>query len=370
MTPLEVGVWYSLPGIPNVVISLQKTSDFLAYPEWITQRNTKQRATKKSVIDHLRKLFPTHHIVGLGKLTQDDEWEDGTKYSAGTIWRLDANTRSYLWEAGKTDRTPENVLCVMYLEDSLIKLRRTYWTFDNPTAAEVAAEVVTGCQKSLGMNLKTKKFQEGQYVTALSYLCQYDDPDNYGIKGLWTETNDDTITQSEYRRTKMQNAIMQYKDEIIAVDNLLNQTGINKHFDQTFITSLFLLHTRRGTFHDNIELMMKLINEKVEDEYGDVVPISMSTKGRLNATGWIQRENKQPAFGGTVYIPDRGKMDGFAQGVPFFTYWLDVAVEEGLHHKQNQGAKIGYQKWFQEFLARPRFKQMKEQVLTTGILNY
>ena len=220
------------------------------------------------------------------------------------------------------------------------------------------------------MNLKTKKFQEGQYVTALSYLCQYDDPDNYGIKGLWTETNDDTITQSEYRRTKMQNAIMQYKDEIIAVDNLLNETGINKHFDQTFITSLFLLHTRRGTFHANIEHIMKLINEKVEDEFGDIVTISMSTKGRLNATGWIQRENKQPGFGGTVYIPDRGKMDGFAQGVPFFTYWLDVAVEEGLKHKQNQGAKIGYQKWFQEFLARPRFKQMKEQVLTTGILNY
>ena len=61
MTPLEVGVWYSLPGIPNVVISLQKTSDFLAYPEWITQRNTKQRATKNNLT---KKTMKTPEKLG------------------------------------------------------------------------------------------------------------------------------------------------------------------------------------------------------------------------------------------------------------------------------------------------------------------
>ena len=364
---LVVGEWYELPGIPNVVICLMKTDNFLMYPEWITQRDTELRSKKKSTIDHLRVLFPTHHIVAAGELTEDDVWEDGTEYEAGTEWRLDANTRSYLWETGQTNALPENVLVVKYCEPTLIKLRRTYWTFDNPSAAEVAAEVVTGCQKSLGMNLKTKKFQEGQYVTALSYLCKYDDPETYGEKGLWTETDDKTITQSEYRRTKMQNAIMQYKDNIIAVDDLLNETKYNKHFDQCFMVALFLHHVKFGYWEKSVVNLLKLITEELKDEFDDPIQIPMATKGKLNATGWIQRENTN--YGnGRKWIPDRGKMDGFSQGVPFFSYWLAIQKEKGMKHKQNCGAKQGYPQWFKEFLKMPNrsheLNDLKSKILT------
>ncbi len=363
---LVVGEWYELPGIPDVIICLMKTDNFLMYPEWITQRDTLMRSKKKASLDHLRVLFPTHHIVALGELTEDDVWEDGTEYEAGTEWRLDANTRAYLWQSGKTNALPENVLAVKYREPTLVKLRRTYWTFDNPSAAEMAAEVLTGCQKSLGMNLKTKKFVEGQYVTALSYTCQYHDPDNYGAKGLWSETDDKTITQSEYRRTKMQNAIMQYKNTIIALDTLLDTTKYNKHYDQTFMTALFLHHIKNNHFSKEIEILCKLLSGTKEDKYGETEGIMIKQKGMLDAVGWIYRE----CIGQSNYIPDRGKMDGFAQGVPFFSYWLDVAKDKGLKHQQKVGAKQGYQKWFESFLKRPDFKTLEQLVVDTTNIDY
>ena len=113
--------------------------------EWITQRNTRNRIKKKGVIDHLRKLFPTHHVVALGELTEDDVWEDAPQYDAGQGWRLDANSRGLVWQEGLSDRVPENVLAVKYRDKTLTGLRSIYWAFDNPTAAEIAAEVVTGC---------------------------------------------------------------------------------------------------------------------------------------------------------------------------------------------------------------------------------
>ena len=68
-------------------------------------------------------------------------------------------------------------------------MRSIYWAFDNPTAATHAAEVVTGCMKSLKLLPKTKKFKEGQFVTALSYTCMWDNATSYGERGLWSDSD-------------------------------------------------------------------------------------------------------------------------------------------------------------------------------------
>ena len=142
---LTPGVWYQIA--PGVSICLMEIENFLNLPEWITQRNTINRLKKRGVLDHLRKLFPTHLIVAVGELTEDDVWEDNTKYSAGHQWRLDANTRARAWQEGKTDKTPERVLAVKYDDKTLIGLRNIYWAFDNPSATEQTAEVcqAQGC---------------------------------------------------------------------------------------------------------------------------------------------------------------------------------------------------------------------------------
>tara|TARA_B100000085_G_scaffold281015_1_gene306901 strand:- start:45 stop:1142 length:1098 start_codon:yes stop_codon:yes gene_type:complete len=354
---LTPGVWYQIA--PGISICLMDTKDFLKLPEWITQRNTVNRLKKRGVLDHLRKLFPTHIIVAVGELTKDDVWEDNTKYSAGHQWRLDANTRARAWQEGKTDKVPDNVLAVKYDEDTLIGLRNIYWAFDNPSATEQTAEICQGIFKSLRYFPVTKKFQDGAIVTALSYTCQYHDPDTFGKRGLWTDTDDESITLDEYRRSQTLCAVHTYMDNIKAVDKLLSQTGYNKQFDATFMTALFLFHIQKGPFNSNVTQLLSLIAETALDEDGEIIGIPVVGKGRVNAATWIARENGRNH---DIVIKDRGKMDGFSQGVPFFLYWLNIAYEKGLNHKQNQGPNGGYEKWFTTFMAADDHKTLMHKV--------
>lgn len=338
---LVLGVWYTF--VPGIQICVMETDEFLKYPEWITQRNTENRIKKKGVIDHLRKLFPTHLIVAVGELTEDDVWEDNVEYKKGKIWRLDANTRGLVWKRGQSDKKPETVLAIKYTSDTLIGLRNIYWAFDNPTATELAAEVVTGIFKSLRYVPQTKKFQDGGIVTALSYTVKYVNPTTFGDRGLWTGPDDDSITIDEFKRSQTLLAVVTYLDTIKAVDELLNECGYNSNFDATFMTALFLFHIKYGPFSDNVKQLCSIIAETATDEDGEIIAPQIAGKGKLNAVSWIARENGRAH---DIAIPDRGKMDGFAQGVPFFCYWLSIAKERGLEHKQNQGPQGGYQNWF------------------------
>ena len=147
MQDLVTGVWYNF--IPGIAVCAMLYPDFVAIPEWITQRNTRNRMKKLSVLDHLRKLFPTHHIVVIGKLTKDDTWEDGREFKAGTEWVLDANTRRLMWEEKRTDKIPEKLLAIRLEAETLVGLRNLYWTYDNPSATELAQAIVTGIFNSL-----------------------------------------------------------------------------------------------------------------------------------------------------------------------------------------------------------------------------
>lgn len=363
MKKLPIGEWVEF--MPDIDICAMPYEHFIKFPEWITQRSVKNRIKKKTVLDHLLKLFPTHHIVVMGQLTSDDVWTDdgeyqGRTYEAGTEWVLDANTRKFLWKNNRTDKTPTRVLVIRFKSDTLIGLRNLYWSYDNPSATELAQEIVTGIFKSLNYTPLTKKFSDGAIITALSYTVKFHNPSTFGENGLWTNPDDNSTTLDQYKRSQTQLAVRMYLDTIKAVDELLAETGINKYFDQGFICSLMLFHILRGEFSENIKTLCKTIAERLIDDEGEVIVPPTPSKGKLNATAWIHREN---TVEDGKLIPDRGKMDGFYQGVPFFCYWLIIADEKGLKHKQNQGAKGGYRKWFDyEFLKKPRAKNIIELV--------
>lgn len=358
MKQFPIGEWYNLPlnvadcnyiDIEGIDISVMPREEFLKYPQWITQRSVEGRIKKKNVLDHLQSLFPTHYIVGMGMLTNDDIWEDETECQAGQVWTIDANSRAYLWKNNKVDILPDNVLAVRFRGKTLKSLRSVYWAYDNPTAAEMAAEIVTGALKSLNTKLKTKKFQDGQFVTALSYTTIFDNPTTYGKKGLWTDTTDDSITNSEFKRTMTCVAVQQYLPTIKAVDALLHECGMSKDFDQTFMTSLFLFHRKYGIFDDNVKTVIKLLAETLLDEDGEKIGIATTKTGALEPQGWIKRENEKGYDQvSQVKIPDRGKIDGFYQGVPFFCYWLSQAYENGTTKKQKTGPRSGYKQWFDD----------------------
>lgn len=354
---LTPGVWYQF--VPGISICVMDNQEFFNLPEWITQRNTALRLKKRGVIDHLRKLFPTHLIVAIGELTKDDIWEDNTKHSAGDQWRLDANTRARAWQEGKTDKIPDQLLAIKFESDTLIGIRNLYWAFDNPTASEATAEVCQGIFKSLRYTPKTKKFQDGAIVTALSYACQYHDPETFGPRGLWTDTDDTSITMDEYRRSQTLLAIVTYMDTIKAVDELLNKTGYNKNFDAVFMSALFLYHIWKGPFNDNIERLCGRLTGSRKGPDGEVEGITTVEKGKQSADAWIKRENSRAD---NIVIKDRGKMDGFAQGIPFFLYWLNIASEKGLNHKQDQGPRGGYDNWKNKFMAIDDYKTLLERL--------
>ena len=375
MKELKVGEWYRLPinigdcssvELDEIEIGLITRAAFLELPQWITQRSVTNRIKKKGVLDHLAKLFPTHFIVALAELTESDVWEDGREFESGQEWTIDANSRGHIWRNGMSDAVPDNVLAIKYKGKSLLDIRSIYWAFDNPTAAEVAAEVVTGVLRSLNATLYTKKFQSGQFVTALSYTCMFDNKTVYGDRGLWTDSDSDEVTNSEYKRRMTSLAVQQYLPTIQAVDELLNTHGISKDFDQTFITALFLFHLKMGTFDKNVIEVIRLLAETELDADGEKVGIATTKTGALQPQGWIKRENDRGYDKvSDIKIPDRGKIDGYYQGVPFFCYWLYIASDNGTEKKQKSGPKQGYRKWFDDtFMNRTNMRVLLEEQLT------
>ena len=156
-------------------------------------------------------------------------------------------------------------------------------------------------------------------------------------------------------------AVQQYLPTIQAVDELLNEHGISKDFDQTFITALFLFHLKMGVFDDNVIRVIRLLAETQLDSDGEKEGIATTKTGALTPQGWIKRENERGYDAvKDIKIPNRGKIDGYYEGVPFFCYWLSIASTDGYTKKQKSGAKQGYRKWFDDFMSRTPVAKLEE----------
>ena len=178
------------------------------------------------------------------------------------------------------------------------------------------------------------------------------------VCGLIVKSDD--VTQSEYQRMKTLEAVYEYRETIKAVDALLDKTGYNKQFDQTFLTALFLFHLKYGPFDDKVQTLCSLIAETALDEDGDVIPVSVASKGKLNAASWIVRENntldESPIV---VRLTDSTKVFHSSAS-------LTIASEQGLKHKQNEGPKVGYRKWFDNtFMKRKNHLDLVAELTTT-----
>ena len=343
---MQMGVWYLFD--TGIYVGKMPYKEYKKIPMWITQRSL-TRAQKKSVLDYLQRLFPTHKIVIIGHLLEDDEWE-GVEYKADSEWLIDSNTRRYLWELGQTDEVPENLLVVRLDGKTLEEIRDIYWTIDNPSAAEQAAEVVTGIFRSMKVTPLTPKFQKGGIVTALSFLCKYHDPDTFGEMGLWSnpDEDDEDISKNTHKRSLTQLAVQTYKDAIVALDKHFHKCGFDKTIDQAMICAYLFHYVKHGEYNENIELLTRLVTENHTDINGEIeIPPTPNRKVNLNAASWIYRENTKESY--TKEILDRGKRDGYPKGVAFFCYWLNIAATKSLGYKQKQAPRGGYIEWFDSY---------------------
>ena len=343
---MQMGVWYLFD--TGIYVGKMPYKEYKKIPMWITQRSL-TRAQKKSVLDYLQLLYPTHKIVIIGHLLEDDEWE-GVEYKADSEWLIDSNTRRYLWELGQTDEVPENLLVVRLDGKTLEEIRDIYWTIDNPSAAEQAAEVVTGIFRSMKVTPLTPKFQKGGIVTALSFLCKYHDPETFGEMGLWSnpDEDDEDISKNTHKRSLTQLAVQTYKDAIVALDKHFHKCGFDKTIDQAMICAYLFHYVKHGEYNENIELLTRLVTENHTDINGEIeIPPTPNRKVNLNAASWIYRENTKESY--TKEILDRGKRDGYPKGVAFFCYWLNIAATKSLGYKQKQAPRGGYIEWFDSY---------------------
>ena len=367
MQDLALGVWYAFTD--GIAICSMLYGDFIKIPEWIAQRNTENRAKKEGVLDRLQELFPTHYIVVIGELTEDDEWEDGKKYKKGSRWVLDANTRRYLWVKGETDRIPEKVLAVRFTAPTLLGLRNLYWSYDNPSASEKTGELITGLFKSLGVVPKTKIFSNGSIPTALSYCAKFDNPKLFGAQGIWSKPKDGSPID-QYKKSQTLLAVYTYKDAIIAVDELLSKTGVHpKATDQTFLAALMLHYIKFGHFSDKIVNLVTTITGNKKDSRGKKEVPSTPPNGAVTPTQWIHRENNLiPSKEFQPVIKERGKGEGYMIGIPFMCYWLCMAEEKGLDYESDRGPRstnggnAPYQGWFEKYLTRSSANALKQHV--------
>ena len=115
-----------------------------------------------------------------GILTEDDEWIDGTKYPAGSSFRLDGNSRIEVW---MNLNTPVNIsdieqlYVIQYRAKTLKELESMYYRMNSVDASETTKDIYKGIYKSLkddkGMpwQWKSSKFRGGEISMLMEYAA-------------------------------------------------------------------------------------------------------------------------------------------------------------------------------------------------------
>lgn len=297
-------------GISVEVMSIEQ---FLKIQEWITQRNTEQRARKTTVHANLSVLKKSHLIVAIGELTEDDEDENGNEYEAGTRFVLDANTRKLFWLNGKTDQLPDNVLAIVYKEPSLVGLRAHYYAYDNPDAVEQASEVMTGIYKLFDFNPKSNKIIGGSIVTAQNYASMWTPgAPLYGSnKGIWGVDPDPNETKTQAKRWAMAEQFKFWRAEWEYLDTFKIGTK-GSVIDQPLLMALLMTsHVYRD--NPNFEDLVRKLNRK---DYNAAQKTAISKIGEAATNA-----NNE------VYKKSEGNFDAYTNAFNFYLYWIERHVK-------------------------------------------
>ena len=217
--------------------------EFAKLDEVFCQRNTEGRLSKAK--KHLAKLMPEHVVVFLAKLTKADE-VFGRKYKAGTVWRIDSNTRALNWSKGGSDAIPEKVFVIEYSFDSIDRIRESYNTFDSPDATERNQEKFYGIISGMyGYSPKSDKFIKGQILSGLNKACHFFFPETW---------NQFTIKPSE-----LPGQVGAFINEIKTLDELIKTPS---HWDQALICLALMALRKYGCDNEKVLEAIRILDER------------------------------------------------------------------------------------------------------------
>ena len=129
--------------------------DFIALPEHPRQRNTALRANAASR-GHLKKLLPIHQKVSIAVLN-------------GVSYRVDGNTRAYLWQHGKLEK-PKAVAADFYYCTDKADFDQLYDVIDNIGSAKKSSDGLYSEMNDLGFQPISSPLGSGKLTTALGVL--------------------------------------------------------------------------------------------------------------------------------------------------------------------------------------------------------
>ena len=321
----------------NISVEVIDFNEYITYLEWITQRNTKQRAKKVSVRSNLEILRPPHLIVAIGELTADDEDENGNEYKAGTRFIIDSNTRRYFWEHGLTDVIPKSLIANVYKASTLVELRKYYYAYDNPDAVEQAGEVMTGIYGLFDFKPKSNKILGGSIVTGQNYASMWcPGAPLYGTnKGIWGIEPTENDTRTTAKRWAMAEQFKFWRGEW-------------EYLDTFKIGSA-------GSVIDQPLLMALLIASKV---YADKQVFDQLIF-KLNCKDYNASEKKPISYIGEaatgarndVYTKDAANYETYKKAYNYYLYWIQRHVENP-DQTGCAGRRGGYDGYGQEWVAK------------------
>ena len=156
-----------VPSLPySITMSVE---DWINVEDNPIQRDTKKRAKKAY---HLHVFQPVHAEVRMAKLPN------------GRCIKLDAHTRSFLWDGGLKSRgilpaRPEILLVAVYPCRDLQHAKRLYEKFDSKAALKSPQDEIQGAHRELGLKFESPLLKNAFYALSVRtlYLALYGNKD-------------------------------------------------------------------------------------------------------------------------------------------------------------------------------------------------
>ena len=309
---------------------------FLGLPEVPCQRDTEARLGRAR--KHLHNVRPEHCIVHLVRLTKDCVVADKV-YKAGSVFRVDGNTRALNWERGGTDCLPQKLIAITYEYDDLDGIKKCYDTFDSMEATETNKHKVHGILNQYhDYEPVSKKLKMGDILTGMNKACCLMRPNEWNQSGF---------KNAEELALKI--GYWMNRDCLQALDKLMT---VKENWCQAYVAAALMSFYHYG--HNNQKLVhaWKSIGKKAG--------LCPTGDERWDGVTHIVEEWKTGNFFGHTDVCKDSRWSTMDRTVSYLLYWIDKYMEEGENGDLLKQVGKGWEKVAKEYKHRIRYSSSLE----------
>jgi hypothetical protein len=291
--------------------------EFLQLDEVFCQRDTEARLKKAR--KYLDTCIPEHVNVAVAKLTKNGSL-NGKTYKAGTLFRVDSNTRAMNWSEGNSDHIPKEVHVTEYSFDNLDRIRESYNTFDSADATEKNQEKLVGIIQGIyRYEPKSQKLKKGQVLTGLKFAGAFYYPEYYDIKDIYSP-----------QPNELTGFLGSLHVELFHLDNYMSKPT----WTQAHVCAALMGIKRYGTANEKLNKFLEGLNEREQDTRS-------VHKKRYDGLTHINKEFDNPTW--TKNLGTR--LPEMQELVSFILYFMNAYMDDRRLIKRDESWKTFWSKW-------------------------